>query len=125
MCLMKRMLLGWRYGLAAVGLAVIALLIMDFNNRMTEYLTNGKDVLHIHPASLELVKLLPDPRVEKILGKFPEAFRLPTPQQPPHPFSNHEAPAAFKKDWAPPAGWRPPEDYPRSMPSGAPRRRRT
>lgn len=94
------------------------------NNQMKEYFTNGVDVLHIQPASLELVKLLPDPKVEAVIGKFPVAFRLPTPQQPPHPFSNHEAPAAFKKDWAPPAGWKPPEDYPRDVPSQTPRHRR-
>lgn len=86
---------------------------LDFNNKMKEYLTNGKDVLHIQPNSLELVKSHPDPKLEKKLGKLPEAFRLPDPQQPPYPFSNHEATVAFKNDWAPPAGWKPPEDYPR------------
>lgn len=66
-------------------------------NKTTTYVTNGKDVLHIQPHSLELVKLIPDPKAEGKLGKFPEAFRVPDPRQPPHPFSNHEAPPAFKK----------------------------
>ena len=85
------------------------------NTKTKSYVTNGKDILHIQPDSMELVKLLPDPKVEEALGKFHEAFRLPAPQQPPHPFSNHEAPAAFKEGWAPPLGWKPPEDYPRDV----------
>jgi hypothetical protein len=86
------------------------------DNKANEYVTNGKDVMHIHPASMELVKLIPLPRVEERMGKFPEAFRLPEPQQPSRPFANHEAPAAVRKDWQPPAGWNPPADYPRSRP---------
>ena len=70
------------------------------DNKMGAYVTNGKDVLHIQPDSLELVKLIPDPKVERKLGKFPEAFKLPTPQRPPYPFPNHEAPAAFR-NWDP------------------------
>lgn len=31
----------------------------------------------------------------------------------PRPFANHEAPDALNKKWAPPAGWMPPQDYPR------------
>jgi hypothetical protein len=83
------------------------------NYKAKEYFTNGKDVLHIHPTSMELIKLIPDPEVEEELGKFPEAFRLPDPQ-PPYPFSNHEAPAALNKEWEPPAGWRPWPNYPRT-----------
>jgi hypothetical protein len=89
-----------------------------FNNEMKEYLTNGKEVLHISPNSMELIKLHPDPSLEETLGKFPVAFALPKPQDPPYPFANHEAPAAFGKDWAPPAGWSPPADYPRSRAAG-------
>jgi hypothetical protein len=88
----------------------------EYGNQMNEYLTNGKDVLHIQPDSLELVQLHPDPKSEKKLGKFPVAFTLPDPQHPPRPFANHEAPAAFRGDWAPPAGWEPPEDYPKTQP---------
>ena len=62
--------------------------------RMQSYLTNGKDALHIRPDSTDLVKLIPDPKVEAELGKFPVAFEVPDPRQPPYPFSNHEAPAA-------------------------------
>jgi hypothetical protein len=86
---------------------------LDFNNKMSNYLTNGKDVLEIPSDSMQLIKLNPDPKMEETLGKFPEAFRVPDPQQPPYPFQNHEAPAAFKENWEPPAGWKPPEDYPR------------
>jgi hypothetical protein len=85
-------------------------------NKMKEYVTNGKDVLRIPPDSMELVRLLPDPKVEQDLGKFPVAFTLPHPQMPPRPFLNHEAPASFKKGWAPPPGWMPPPDYPRAEP---------
>jgi hypothetical protein len=87
---------------------------LEHDNKLNEYLTNGKDVLHILPDSLELVRLHPDPKLEKKLGEFPVAFTLPSPRQPPRPFANHEAPAAFRKDWRPPAGWKPPEDYPKS-----------
>ena len=64
---------------------------------MRFYLTDGKDVLHFPPYSTELVKLIPDPKVEDVLGKFPVAFKLPKPEQPPYPFANHEAPAAYKQ----------------------------
>jgi hypothetical protein len=69
-------------------------------DRQTAYVTNGKDVLHIQPDSMELVKLNPDPRLERELGEFPVAFTLPVPQPPPYPFSNHEAPVAFRP-WNP------------------------
>jgi hypothetical protein len=69
---------------------------LAFHNNLNEYVTNGKDVLHIPPASLKLVKLKPDPKVEETLGKFPEAFRVPDPQRPPYPFANHEAPGVLK-----------------------------
>jgi hypothetical protein len=82
-------------------------------NKAKEYLTNGKDVLLIQPDSLELILLHPDPDLEKTLGEFPVAFTLPVPRQPPYPHQNHEAPATFKGGWMPPAGWKPPEDYPR------------
>jgi hypothetical protein len=81
------------------------------NNKTGTYVTNGKDVLHIQPDSTELVKLIPDPKQEEKLGKFPVSFSLPDPQRPPNPFSNHEAPAAFKENWEPPAGWKPPFQF--------------
>ncbi|HLP40085.1 MAG TPA: hypothetical protein VK465_01145 [Fibrobacteria bacterium] len=71
-----------------------------FDNRMDSYVTNGKDVLHYPPATTELVKLTPDPKMEEKLGKFPTAYKVPTPEQPPHPFTHHEAPPAFKP-WDP------------------------
>ncbi|HLP40503.1 MAG TPA: hypothetical protein VK465_03260, partial [Fibrobacteria bacterium] len=64
-------------------------------NRSHTYVTNGKDVLHIQPNSTELVKLTPDPKMEEMLGKFPVAFKVPDPQKPTYPFSNHEAPGAL------------------------------
>jgi hypothetical protein len=78
------------------------MLATRFHNRTktSTYVTNGKDVLHIQPHSLELVKLTPDPKVEKKLGKFPEAFKVPDPQPRPYPFSNNEAPVAYKP-WDP------------------------
>jgi hypothetical protein len=82
---------------------------LDFNNKTKEYLTNGRDVIRILPGSMELIRLHPDPE----LGKFPVAFTLPVPRQPPYPLQNHEAPATFNGGWLPPAGWAPPEDYPR------------
>jgi hypothetical protein len=97
---------------------VAAMLYSAFDNKMSSYVTNGKDVLQIPSDSLQLIKLHPDPEAEKTLGKFPEAFRVPDPQTPPRPFANHEAPAAFKKDWEPPAGWTPPQDYPRGQSAG-------
>ena len=60
------------------------------------YVTNGKDVLQIMPNSTELIKLNPDPKVEEVMGKFPVAFKVPDPLQPPYPFSNHEAPVAYQ-----------------------------
>jgi hypothetical protein len=87
-----------------------------YDNRINEYITNGKDVMYLQPDNLELVKLVPDARVENVIGQFPEAFRLPDPEKPPRPFANHEAPAAFRDGWQPPAGWNPPQDYPRSGP---------
>jgi hypothetical protein len=90
---------------------VSAQLYLGFDNKTNTYVTNGKDVLQIAPDSLHLVKLNPDPKVEEQLGKFPEAFKVPDPQLPPRPFSNHEAPAAFKEGWQPPAGWKPPERF--------------
>jgi hypothetical protein len=87
---------------------VAAELYRDGNLKMNSYLTNGKDALHIRPDSTELVKLIPDPRLEEQLGKFPVAFELPKPENPPQPFSNHEAPAGFKA-WVPPEGWVPPK----------------
>lgn len=80
----------------------LAAFIYTLNDgKMGSYVSNGKDVLHIQPDSMELVKLTPDPKMEKKLGEFPVAFELPAPKQPPRPFSNHESPAAFKP-WAPP-----------------------
>jgi hypothetical protein len=79
----------------------LAARFLEDHNLTGTYVTNGKDVLHIQPNSLELVKLTPDPKAEKKLGKFPEAYRLPDPQQPAYPFANHEAPPGAKK-WVPP-----------------------
>jgi hypothetical protein len=93
---------------------VAAASYLEFN-RLKEYVTNGKDVMHIPSDNLQLIHLHPDPKMEETLGKFPVAFTVPTPRQPAYPFHNHEAPAAFKKDWQPPAGWTPPEDYPRGV----------
>jgi hypothetical protein len=92
---------------------VASMLYRYMNDKKSTYVTNGKDVLLIQPDSLELIKLIPDSNLQNELGKFPEAFRLPKPQLPPRPFSSHEAPIAFKDNWAPPAGWQPPSDYPR------------
>ncbi|HLP42562.1 MAG TPA: hypothetical protein VK465_13720 [Fibrobacteria bacterium] len=64
-------------------------------DKALSYVTNGKDVLHIQPDSTELVKLIPDPKMEGKLGKFPVAFTVPKPARPPYPFSNHEAPGAL------------------------------
>jgi hypothetical protein len=90
---------------------VSAQLYLHHDNQASAYVTNGKDVLQIDPTSLHLIKLNPDPKMEEQLGKFPTAFKVPTPQEPPKPFSNHEAPAAFKGNWEPPAGWKPPERF--------------
>ncbi|HLP40504.1 MAG TPA: hypothetical protein VK465_03265 [Fibrobacteria bacterium] len=65
------------------------------NQKRLSYVTNGKDVLHIQPDSTELVKLIPDPDLERTLGTFPVAFKVPAPQKPHYPFSNHEAPGAL------------------------------
>jgi hypothetical protein len=70
-----------------------AMMYTIFDNKTTAYVTNGRDVLHIQPNSTELVKLIPDPEVERNLGKFPVAFTLPKAQEPPYPFANHEAPS--------------------------------
>lgn len=75
---------------------IAAHMYLDFNNKMGTYVTNGKDVLHIQADSTELVKLVPDAEVEKTVGKFPEAYRVPAPQLPPYPFANHEAPGSLK-----------------------------
>ncbi|HLP41090.1 MAG TPA: hypothetical protein VK465_06255 [Fibrobacteria bacterium] len=72
--------------------------MLHLYNGISSYITNGKDVLHIQPDRLELVKLHPDPNVEKEMRPFPKDFGVPAPQQPPRPFSNHEAPATFGKD---------------------------
>jgi hypothetical protein len=76
---------------------VAADLYLEHGNKTDTYVTNGKDVLHISPNSTELVKLIPDPEMEKELGEFPVAFTLPKAQEPPYPFANHEAPASFKQ----------------------------
>jgi hypothetical protein len=84
-----------------------------FGNKTKEYLTNGKYVMRIDPASTELILLHPDSKLAETLGEFPVGFQLPVPRQPPYPHQNHEAPATLKGGWMPPAGWTPPEDYPR------------
>ncbi|HLP42092.1 MAG TPA: hypothetical protein VK465_11335 [Fibrobacteria bacterium] len=80
---------------------IVAATLYRNYNKTTAYVTNGTDVLHIQPHSLELVKLIPDPKAEKRLGKFPEAFRIPDPQRPAYPFTNHEAPATFRQRLSP------------------------
>jgi hypothetical protein len=92
---------------------VAAKLYMEFDNKAKEYLTDGKAVLHFPPANMELIRLHPDPKAENAIGKFPVAFTLPDPRLPARPFANHESPAAFPGNWQPPAGWKPPEDYPK------------
>jgi hypothetical protein len=86
---------------------------LAFNNKMKNYVTNGKDVMQIPADTLQLIQLHPDPDLEEVFGEFPVAFTVPDPRLPPRPFANHEAPAAFKGNWQPPAGWAPPQDYPR------------
>ena len=71
------------------------------------YFTDGKDVMHIMPNSTEVIKLTPDPELEKRWGKFPVAFKVPDPKRPPYPLSHHESPFAFKK-WDSPEDWNPP-----------------
>jgi hypothetical protein len=66
------------------------------DRKMSAYVSNGKDVLHIQPDSMELVKLTPDPKLEKKLGKFPVAFEVPEAQPRPRGFAYHEAPGALK-----------------------------
>jgi hypothetical protein len=66
------------------------------DSKMSAFVSNGKDVLHIQPDSMELVKLTPDPKMEKKLGKFPVAFEVPKPQPRPRAFAYHEAPGALK-----------------------------
>jgi hypothetical protein len=84
-----------------------ALVYWHENMGMDTFVTNGKDVMHIPPDSTELIKLVPDPEVEKQLGNFPVAFKL-DPQQPPRPFSNPESPATFRP-WEYPESWNNPE----------------
>jgi hypothetical protein len=72
---------------------ISAALIYSLRNReILSYVTNGKDVLQIQPDSTELVKLLPNKKMEEKLGKFPVAFTIPKPAPRPYPFSNHQAP---------------------------------
>ena len=73
---------------------------LKHNPKVDTYVTNGRDVMQIMPTSTELIKLVPDPKVEEEVGKFPVAFKVPAPQRPPYPYSNHEAPAAVKA-WNP------------------------
>ncbi|HLP40996.1 MAG TPA: hypothetical protein VK465_05775 [Fibrobacteria bacterium] len=57
---------------------------------MLTYVSNGKDIINISPVNMGIQKLIPDPEVEKKLGKFPAAFEMPEPKTPPYPFQNHE-----------------------------------
>ncbi|HLP40997.1 MAG TPA: hypothetical protein VK465_05780 [Fibrobacteria bacterium] len=59
-------------------------------NDMFSYVSNGKEVVLINPNNMGLQRLVPNPEVEKKLGKFPVAFEMPEPKTPPYPFNNHE-----------------------------------
>jgi hypothetical protein len=69
-----------------------AAFLYSHRNGHLSYVTNGKDVLHIQPDSMELVKLKPNPEMVKRYGEFPVGFMVPKPAQPPYPFFHHEAP---------------------------------
>lgn len=51
---MKRMLSGWKYAVIVIGLAVMALLMIDFNERLTEWrdLTAERDKVRAEYNSL-------------------------------------------------------------------------
>jgi hypothetical protein len=51
---MMRQWLGWKYALVIIGLVVLALLVMDFNNRMAELkrLSAQRDVVAAEVTSL-------------------------------------------------------------------------
>ena len=51
---MKRQWLGWKYALLVVGLIVLALLVMDFNNRMAELhrLSGQRDRVSVEATGL-------------------------------------------------------------------------
>jgi hypothetical protein len=55
---MKLQWLGWKYALLIIGLAVLALLVMDFNNRMAELrrLSNQQESVSIQATQLASTK---------------------------------------------------------------------
>ena len=52
---MKRQWLGWKYALLVIGLVILALLVMDFNNRMADLqrLSDQRQVVAEQVAELE------------------------------------------------------------------------
>ena len=55
---MKLQWLGWKYALLIIGLAVLALLVMDFNNRMSELrrMSNQQEVVAVQATQLASTK---------------------------------------------------------------------
>ena len=55
---MKLQWLGWKYALLIIGLAVLALLVMDFNNRMAELrrLSSQQEVVAVQATQLASTK---------------------------------------------------------------------
>ena len=56
---MKRQWLGWKYALTIIGLIVLALLVMDFNNRMAELrqLSDQKEAVAVEATQLAQTKV--------------------------------------------------------------------
>jgi hypothetical protein len=52
---MRRQSLGWKYALLVIGLVILALLVMDFNNRMADLrrLSDQREVVAEQVAALE------------------------------------------------------------------------
>jgi cell division protein FtsB len=56
---MKRQWLGWKYALLVIGLVILVLLVMDFNNRMAELrrLSDQREVVAAEVAALEQTRI--------------------------------------------------------------------
>jgi len=56
---MKRQWLGWKYALLVIGLVILILLVMDFNNRMAELrrLSDQREVVAAEVAALEQTRI--------------------------------------------------------------------
>jgi cell division protein FtsB len=56
---MKRQWLGWKYAMLVIGLVILALLVMDFNNRMADLrrLSDQRQVVAAQVAELEQTKV--------------------------------------------------------------------